>query len=180
MMPAIDGRVPLESGTGGPFDLINGIPVHPLVVHFAVVIVPLTAVGLLVMVVSTRFSRRYGWLVVCAAVAGVLASWVAKEAGEILESRVGEPRFDHAELGDVMPVFAAGLLVVTVGLWLIDRSAPGEGAQGRAPRRGLRIALSVAAVVVALGNLLWAYRVGDSGAKSVWSGRVSASGESGS
>jgi cytochrome b involved in lipid metabolism len=79
-----------------------------------------------------------------------------------------------------MPILALGLLVVTVILWWVDRSAP---ADAHAPRRGVRIAVAVLAVLVALANLVWIVRVGDSGAKSVWSGRVAAStgnGESGS
>lgn len=91
----------------------------------------------------------------------------------MLEGRVGEPGFDHAELGDVMPIFAGVLLIAVVALWLIDRSAP---ADGPAPRRGLRITVAIVGVLIALGNLVWVYRVGDSGAKSVWSGEVSASG----
>jgi uncharacterized membrane protein len=154
---------------GGPFDLINGIPVHPLVVHAAVVMVPLAALGLLVMVAWPRFSRRHGWLVVGAAAVAAVANLVAKEAGEALEDRVGEPGFDHAELGDTMPLFAVGLLVVTAILWLVDRAAPEDGPQ---PRRALRIAAAVLAVLTALANLVWIYRVGDSGAKSVWSGEV--------
>jgi cytochrome b involved in lipid metabolism len=57
-------------------------------------------------------------------------------------------------------------------LWLIDRRAAGDGPAGS---RGMRIAVAVVGVVVALANLFWVYRVGDSGAKSVWSGRVAAS-----
>ena len=96
---------------------------------------------------------------------------MAKEAGEALEGLVGAPGFNHAELGDAMPIFAIGLLLATGALWLTDRSAPGEG---RSPRRGLRVGVAVLAVLVALGNLMWIYRVGDSGAKSVWSEDVAA------
>ena len=156
----------------GPFDLIGGMPLHPLVVHAVVVLVPLTAIGLLLMAFVPRFSRRLGWLVSLGAVAAAGAAFVAKEAGEAFEARVGTPGYDHAELGTLMPVFAIGLLVLTVALWLIDRSAPAEGP---APRRGLRIAVAVLAVLVALGNLFWVFRVGDSGARSVWAGRVAAS-----
>jgi uncharacterized membrane protein len=154
---------------GGPFDLVNGLPVHPLVVHAAVVLVPLAALGLLVMVVSPRFSRSLGWLVAAGSVAGAGAAWVAKESGEALQERIGGVGFDHDELGEVMPLFAAGLAVVTIALWLLDRSAPPEGPIAR---RGLRILTAVLAVVVAVGNLVWVYRVGDSGAKSVWTGKV--------
>lgn len=166
-LPAL---VHLEEGeTGGPFDLINGMPVHPLVVHAAVVLVPLAAIGLIVMAFSPRFSRRYGWLVVWASIGGALFSFVAKQAGEALVSRVGQPGFDHAELGDIMPVVASLLTVATIALWLLDRGPEDS------PRRGglLRTLVAVAAVALALGNMFWMYRVGDSGAKSVWSGRVS-------
>lgn len=162
----------VSEGSGGPFDLINGIPVHPLVVHAAVVLVPLTALGLITMAIWPRFSARYGWLVVASGVVAALSSFAAKESGEALEDRLTEPGFDHAELGDLMPIFAAVLLIAVVGLWLIDRSAPAEGP---VTRRGLRITVAVVGVVIALGNLLWVYRVGDSGAKSVWSGKVAAS-----
>lgn len=166
MVVQLAGALVSTEAEGGPFGLINGIPVHPLVVHAAVVMVPLTALGLCVMAVSPRFSKRYGWLVTAAAVVGAGASFVAKEAGEALAGLVGAPGFDHAELGDAMPIFAIGLLLATVVLWLIDRSTPADGPSSR---RGLRMGVAVLAVLVALGNLVWIYRVGDSGAKSVWS-----------
>lgn len=168
-----NGGVLAESG--GPFDLVNGLPVHPLVVHAAVVLVPLAALGVLLMVVWPGFSRRHGWLVVGVGLAGAGASVVAKLSGEALEERVGEPGFDHADLGELMPIAAAALALVTLVLWLVDRSGGEVG-----PRRGVRIAAAVAAAVVALGSLFWVYRVGDSGAKSVWSGRVAATGDAGS
>lgn len=159
----------LAEDSGGPLDLVNGIPAHPLLVHAAVVLVPLAALGLLVMAAWPRFSRGLGWLVLAGAAVAALASWAAKESGEALEDRFGEPRFDHADLGELMPAFAAGLLLATAVLWWIDRSAPPEPSSRR---RALRWAVAVLAAVVALGNLFWVVRVGDSGAKSVWSGRV--------
>lgn len=174
-MVAVSGRFPgraLSEDLGGPFDLINGLPVHPLVIHAAVVLVPVTALGLMVMAVWPRFSARHGWLVVGSAVIATLSSFVARQSGEALEERVGEAGFDHADLGEVMPFFAAALLVAVVVLWLIDRSAPDSGP---APRRALRVVVAVVGVLIAVANLVWVFRVGDSGAKSVWSGRVAAS-----
>lgn len=174
-MSAITAAV-LSEGSGGPFDLVNGIPVHPLVVHAAVVLIPLTALGLIMMAIWPRFSARHGWLVVASGVVAAVSSVAAKESGEMLEGRVGEPGYDHAELGDVMPLFAAVLLVMVVVLWVIDRRAP---ADGPTRGRGLRIAVAVVGVVVALANLFWVYRVGDSGAKSVWSGEIATSSPAG-
>lgn len=168
-MVTASGLVRLGDDPGGPFDLVNGLPVHPLVVHAAVVLVPLTALGVLLMALWPRFSRSLGWLVVVGGVVAAGASVVAKASGEALEERVGEPGFDHGDLGEAMPLFAAALLGVAVVLWLMDRSTP---ADGPAPRRALRIVVALVAVLVAVGNLVWVYRVGDSGAKSVWTGRV--------
>jgi uncharacterized membrane protein len=167
---ALPALIRVEEGeTGGIFDLVNGLPVHPLVVHAAVVFVPLTALGLVVMAFLPRFSGRYGWLVVASSVAGALFSFVAKESGESLEGRVGEPGFDHAELGGQMPVLAGLLMVAAIGLWLVDRRRSDQEGRGGL----LRILVATAAVLVAVANLFWIYRVGDSGAKSVWSGEVS-------
>jgi uncharacterized membrane protein len=176
-MVHVPALVRLDSGTGGPFDLVNGLPVHPLVVHAAVVLVPLTALGLLVMALWPRFSRSLGWLVALGGLVAAGSAAVAKASGESLAERVGEPGFDHADLGEVMPILAAGLLVMVVILWLVDRSAPAEG---RAPRRALRIAVAVLAGLVAVANLVWIYRVGDSGAKSVWSARIGSAASEGS
>ena len=45
------------------FDLINGVPVHPLVVHAVVVLLPLTILGALVMVFKPAWRLKYGHLV---------------------------------------------------------------------------------------------------------------------
>lgn len=176
MSAGIQSALTLPAESGGPFDLINGLPLHPLVVHAAVVLVPLTALGVIAMVIWPRFSQRHGWLVVATSVVALGSSFVAKESGEGLEELVGEPGFDHAELGDLMPIFVGVLMLAVIVLWLIDRRTPAGGA---APRRGLRVVAAVVAVVVALANLVWVYQVGDSGAKSVWSGVVSSSGAGG-
>lgn len=139
------------------------------------VLIPLAAVGVLVMVFWPTFSRRFGIAVVVTAVLATGAAFVAKEAGEALASHVGEPGFDHEELGNVMPVVAGVLLVAAIGLWLIDRRT---GPDASDSRRWVRIAVAVLAAVVAVGNLVWIYRVGDSGARSVWAGEVSSSAQS--
>ncbi len=154
----------------GPFDqLVDGIPMHPLVVHAAIVLIPLAASGVIVMAIWPRFSRQYGWIVAAVAVVAAASSWAARFTGEALANMVGSPLFNHDQLGKIMPFFATALAIVVVALWLIDRRAPEPGS---APRGGLRTAVAVLAVIVALASLVWVIRVGHSGSKSVWSGRV--------
>jgi hypothetical protein len=69
-----------------------------------------------------------------------------------------------------MWIIAGVLAVVTIALWWLDRRRREDGTGGGP--RVLRTMVAIVAVLVAIGNVVWIYRVGDSGAKSVWSGRV--------
>ena len=117
----------VAADSNSPFDLINGIPLHPLVVHAAVVLVPLSALGVLLMAAVPRFSRKLGWLVVLGALAATGACFVAKLAGQQLAARIGEPGFDHQSLGDLMPWFATGLAVVAAGCGWSTVATPANG-----------------------------------------------------
>lgn len=48
------------------FDTITGLPVHPLVVHFAVVLLPLAALALVILVIVPRWADRFGWVTLAA------------------------------------------------------------------------------------------------------------------
>jgi uncharacterized membrane protein len=147
------------------FDTINGLPIHPLVIHAVVVLLPLACVGLIAIAVYPPWRARFGVLVVLVAAAATAAIPVATESGERLAARLGEPA-DHAALGSRLIWFAVPLLLVAVLLvgvhWRAVRS-------GVTVAKGLAVGLSVLAIVAAGANLYQVYRVGDSGAKAVWS-----------
>ncbi len=151
------------------FDLINGLPIHPLVVHAVVVLLPLAILGTIAIVVRASWRERYGWLVVgCAAVATVLMP-VATSSGEALERHVGDPG-EHAHLGDQLIWFTLPLLVFDLAVVLLDRrSRQGKPAMGHA---ALPTVVAVLAVVASLAAAVQVYRVGDSGARAAWGDRV--------
>jgi uncharacterized membrane protein len=152
------------------FDLINGIPVHPLVVHAVVVLLPLAIVGTILIAARPRWRRAYGPLVVFFAAAATALMPVATSSGEALEERVGDPG-KHAQLGDQLIWFSLPLLVLVVALVAIDRYyTPRAGSRSRT----LTTTVAALAVVAALVSGVQVYRVGDSGAKSVWGGQVAA------
>lgn len=150
------------------FDLINGLPVHPLVVHAVVVLLPIAAVGTIALAVRPGWRRPYGWLVVGAAAAATVLLPVATSSGEALEERVGSPG-EHAEMGDALIWFTVPLLLVVAALVWFDRR-PGAKVDGR-----LLKALPALAVVAALACGVQVYRVGDSGARAAWAERVGSS-----
>ncbi|SBT51334.1 DUF2231 domain-containing protein [Micromonospora auratinigra] len=149
-------------------DTVNGLPLHPLVVHAVVVLLPLAALGVVALAVRPSWRGRFGVLVVVIAALATAAIPVATQSGESLEHRVGDPG-RHAELGDTLLWFALPLLVAAVALVWLHRRATRTAEDGTTARTGaLGVVVAVLAVVVAAGNLVQVYRVGDSGAKAVW------------
>jgi len=155
---------PLESSD--LFGFIAGLPMHPLVVHAAVVLLPLSALVLVVLVFVPSWRIRFGWATIAGLAAGTAAAFVAKESGEALAAKVGLPA-DHALWGDILVPVAIGLFAVAVG-WLVLRN--------RAARTSSRsVAATVAgglAVVLALAATTITVLVGHSGAQAVWAGGV--------
>lgn len=156
------------------FDLINGIPVHPLVVHAIVVLLPLATLGTLAIAVRPAWRRPYGPLVVASALVATVLCPVATSSGEELEKRVGEPGGDHAELGESLVWFALALLLASAALVYLqrqqERRLAADEAAGRAAATSstMLTVVAVLAVVVGLAAGFQVYRVGDSGAKSAW------------
>jgi uncharacterized membrane protein len=149
------------------FDTVNGLPIHPLVVHAVVVLLPLSILGVLALVIRPAWRARYGVLVAACALLVTILIPVATSSGESLEKHVGDPG-QHAHLGDQLIWFAIPVLIVAVALVLVER-----GITDRVARRPVAGAVvSVVAVVAAVAAGVQVYRVGDSGAKAAWGDRM--------
>ncbi|MFE9096866.1 DUF2231 domain-containing protein [Streptomyces sp. NPDC007264] len=171
--------------------LINGLPGHPLFVHGSVVLVPLTALALVVCAVWPATARRFGWLLPVLGLVALALVVLTTESGEWLEERVKETPLveSHAEMGEGLTPWVIALLVLTAVVWWLGRAARrrpyGEDVVdgptgGRAPAGArlagsvpLRVVVLVLALAVGVGAVVQAYRIGDSGAKAVWKGRFS-------
>ncbi len=155
------------------FDAINGLPLHPLVVHGVVVLLPLAVLGTIAIAVRPGWRRTYGPLVVGIAAVATLLIPVATSSGDALEDRVGSPG-DHEDLGEQLIWFALPLLILLVALVVLSRRAERETSTGSGGSvtsvAGHRLVTVVAvlSVVAALAAGVQVYRVGDSGAQSVW------------
>ena len=148
------------------FDLINGLPVHPLVVHAIVVLVPLAALGTIAIALRPAWRRTYGRLVLACTALATLLTPVATSSGEALQKRVGDPG-QHAQLGDQLIWFLVPLLVLVAALVWLDRR----------PARGTVVkAVAVLGVAAALATTVQVVRIGDSGARAAWGDQVTAGG----
>ena len=147
---------------GGPLDLVMGLPLHPLVVHAAVVLVPMVALAALAMSYWPSFSIRYGKPILILAVVAQLSLFIAKASGEPFEERLGKNIERHAELGEIAPLTFLPLLVLLFIRWRMDRSGATVGSANI--RRMVSILLAAAAILA----LVFIFLTGHSGAESVW------------
>lgn len=92
-------------------ETVNGLPLHPLVVHAAVVFIPLVFVLAILIVVRQAWRRSLGWWAVLLAAVTVAVTALAAESGEALARVVGEP-LRHASLGEGLPYFAAAMFLM--------------------------------------------------------------------
>ena len=155
-------------------ETFGGIPLHPLVVHAVVVLVPLAALLVLLSAVSGRFRSWSGLMTPLLATAALISVPLATSSGESLEERVAETALmdKHTELGEQLTPWVIGLAVLAWALWWLTRRAGrASGAKSGGP---LLVAAAALAVVAVVGSTVQVYRIGHSGAESVWSDTTSA------
>ena len=142
---------------------ILGLPLHPLVVHAAVILVPLAAAGALLLVFVRPARDRYGWLTAGFAIAAGLAAIGARVSGEAFLASMGggSPAAQaHQAWGTWVPVPAVALAVALPALIWLDRRPDAS--------RPLWLALAVVVVAAALAGLVLVLLAGHSGATAVW------------
>ena len=148
------------------FDTFMGLPVHALVMHVVVILVPLAAAGVVAIAAVPRWRERYGVVVLAIATAGLAAAPVATRSGGELEDRLGASGVvarqinDHQEWGERVIWATLAMWLLAVVLVLMDRQR----------RQGT--AVKVVAVLAALGAIAAATAVtitGHLGSTAVWS-----------
>ncbi len=145
---------------------INGLPLHVLVIHAAVVFGPLGGLAGVLYAAVPAWRDRLRWpLVVTAAIVGTVM-WVAVLSGsEFLESArfagVQGPAADqlelHEERGEQLRWLATGFAAVAfLSAWWHTRTGP------------VKLLLNLALAALAVLTTVWTVLTGDAGAQSVW------------
>lgn len=148
---------------------IMGLPLHPLVVHAVVVLVPLSALAGIIISAWTAARKRYGWLTVAFAAAAAASTFVAQEAGEALAATFARktPAMEtHINLGDTLLVWVIILFVGTAVVMLAQRMIDQQNPRGRVALIAGGVVTAISAVV----SLVQVVRIGHSGSTAVWGG----------
>jgi uncharacterized membrane protein len=151
---------------------INGLPLHPLVVHATVVLVPLGALGAILYVVPRwRWLLRWPTLVVNV-LAAVLVQ-ISIMSGEDLQRDIKafNPQVEtHEEWADKLRigVFVLAVIVI-VAFWALGYATRLAGGADRASRvPALETVMMVLLPVAGVAVLVLVFLTGDAGAKAVW------------
>ena len=151
------------------FDTIFGLPLHILVIHAVVVLVPLCAALVVLMLFSSTWRDRLRWplLVLLTIAAG--SAFVAKQSGEALDARLRittNPDLNrHVLLGGKAPWIVLAFWMLAVAWLVLDSRRDAAGSAGPGTLR----LLGVLALVAAVGATTWIVITGDAGSRAVWS-----------
>ena len=143
------------------FLMLLGLPAHPLLVHFAVVLFPVAALGVAAIVAIPKLRARFLGAGVIALALTIPFVFAAVQSGEALEEVYYEPQ-PHSEYGEMMMPIALGTLAVAVAVWLaIKYGWP----------KLIASSLGFLMVSAAIGASAMTFVVGHSGAEATWGGK---------
>jgi hypothetical protein len=152
------------------FETILGIPAHPLLIHAAVVFVPLLVVGAIGYVAAPNLRPRITWAVFLLAIVAPLCALASKLSGDAFRARLvrlklSSPQIltkidEHRHYGTMTAIVTAALGVLTLLLVLVPALRKGP----------LGWVVGAATVVVAVVTSYYVFKTGDTGAHIVWSG----------
>lgn len=149
---------------------VFGLPLHPLIVHATVVVVPTAALAVLLATFWPKFGRWVSWGPLAAAALAVILVPITTSSGESLQSALPPSELikTHTELADGLLPWVIVLLVGAAGgYWprIVARRP-----SWRDLPRWLALVMMVLVVVGAVGTLVEVVRIGHTGATAAWSG----------
>lgn len=156
------------------FETFLGIPLHPLMLHTAVVFVPLLVLATLAYALVPKLRPRVGWVLVGLAVVTPLFALFTKLSGDAFRARLARRHAPaellglvdgHRHLGTILVWLVAALGVVSLLLVLLPVVLPVVRQM-----KLVSLTLAVLAVGLSLASAYYVFRTGDSGAHIVWSG----------
>ena len=158
----------------------NGLPLHILLIHAVVILVPLATLLTVLHALWPAARRRLGFVTPLVALIALILVPITVNAGEWLEERVASTPLirAHTSLGDTLLPWAIGVFVVALVEYVWFRVAARRG-DPRVRSRGVRVlaaaVLTLASIGVGAGAVSTLVAIGESGSKAVWTGSFSES-----
>jgi hypothetical protein len=172
--------------------IYSGLPAHPLLLHVPVILIPVAAIGALVLAAWPRLFVRHGLSIGLVTVVALGATNLTIGAGHALRDDLNlqGPGIiaQHASAADtlriVLIVFTALLLIAVAVFRTAGPRVTGVGpvdAALTAVRSSVAVGAGLRAIVAvfAIASLYYVFHTGDLGAKAVWQHRLGGGGGGG-
>ena len=142
------------------FDLFLGLPVHILVNHLVIVLVPLFALAFILIVFIEKLRKNYLLITNIGLGVAVISAFIAKQSGEALSVRVGYPT-NHVWWGEKLVIVSALLFVISL-IWYKIKDK--NSLLGRL--------LGYVGVLLAIASIVVTVLAGHSGASASWGYKI--------
>jgi hypothetical protein len=156
------------------FERFGDLPLHVLVIHLTVVLLPVAALTLIAFAAVPKWRRLLRWPALVLGVGTVVCAFVAKESGEAFVNAVptlGKAIELHEKRGDLLFWYCLIFTVVAVAAFFLLAGVRGDKAMNSRP---LELVTQAAVVVIAVLVIWQTVRTGDAGARAVWEGQLPA------
>lgn len=140
---------------------------HPLVVHFSVVLLLLAAIIFLVAVCVPAVRRRLLGFGVMIAWVAVVTTFIARQSGEALADSVGMPA-EHGQWANILSVTCVVFVLAASSWWFVLTRREAQAS-------GLGTILGYVTAVVSVAVIVFSVLTGHSGAQATWGESVTAS-----
>lgn len=148
-------------------DTFNGLPLHVLVVHAAVIVTPVAALAALALV-RPSWRTRFRWPVAIALLVAWLLVWLARASGEALQVAIGDQLSANKAVVDALDahivaadklnyVLLTLVVVAVLFAWLLPKLPHAAGTVG-----------AVVVAVLAVMVIGLAAQTGEQGARTAW------------
>lgn len=160
------------------FERFGDLPLHVLVIHAAVVVLPASTLVAIVFALVPKWRWLLRWPTLLLGLGSLVIAFVARESGEAFVAAI--PQLEkivelHEERGKLLFWFCLIFLAVTIAAFLLlggpSQLASGKGAKAT-KSKPLELVVSAAVVVVGVLVIWQTIRTGDAGAKAVWDGQL--------
>jgi cytochrome b involved in lipid metabolism len=148
-------------------DLITGLPIHPLINHGVAVLVPLAAIGALLVIFIPKLRLNYSPLVLVTVLLATVSAFIATQSGEALAERVGLPNA-HATQGERLSYVVLAFAILFSIWFALEKS---QRTRERVVNLGKRV-LKVVIPITAISSFVLTILVGHSGAQATWQDRI--------
>jgi hypothetical protein len=132
------------------FDKFMGLPLHVLVLHFAVVLLPLSATVTAAVFLRPEWRQKFAGPAVILNLGMLVLTFVTVQSGEALKDKLnpdnspkGPPSNDHEEYAQVLLWIMVALAVAAAVAWFAGRT------EGMLPAAAMGLALVVGGLAVA-------------------------------